>query len=118
MVESSRPILGFSAGDGYLMALGDIVRQIENKETIPHNLSYLEDVDSWTSNLKSEESVTNEAHSHFIADSHIVPSQDSREFNFDKIRPQSHAPLKESKNNNQSTERSSYLQKQRFEEQF
>ena len=39
VVPNNRPILGFSAGEGYVLILGDIVRQIETKERIPHTLS-------------------------------------------------------------------------------
>jgi alpha-tubulin suppressor-like RCC1 family protein len=31
VLPNTRPILGFSSGDGYLLILGDIVKQIEGK---------------------------------------------------------------------------------------
>ena len=78
VLSSNRPILGFSAGDGYLLVVGDIVKQISSKKTVPQTLSCIEDLNSETNSLNFEQSAGRDTLNSYIAESHVVPSQDSR----------------------------------------
>jgi hypothetical protein len=44
-VSNSREVLDFSVGEGYLLILGDIVRQVDYSSVPPSTLSCFEDLE-------------------------------------------------------------------------
>lgn len=73
--------------------LGDIVKQIEGRENKSHQLSIIEDIDSFATSMRLENMSCSED-TNFVAESHVSRDQNSKDYNFEKIKPQSHTPRK------------------------
>ena len=95
IINNNRAVLDFSVGEGYLLVLGDIVKQIEYNSVPMTSLNCIEDYDR-SQHMTPEDSHFRQSQIGSM-DSFSSHDQNSKDSHDEKIKPQSLSPAKNTK---------------------